>query len=450
MFANNKLNKAADNIRILAAAMVEKAKSGHPGGAMGGADFINLLYTEFMHFDPENPAYPFRDRFFLDPGHMSPMLYSVLMLSGFYSMDDLKNFRQWGSITPGHPEVDIMHGVENTSGPLGQGHAMAVGAAIAERFMVARFGEWMAHKTYTFISDGAVQEEISQGVGRVAGHLGLSNLIMYYDANNVQLSTTVEEIDTEDVAAKYRAWNWHVIEVDGHNVDQLRAALTEANAQTEKPTLIIGRSIMAKGARGANGESFEGAVSTHGQPLSAAGANLAATVTNLGGDAEDPFKLFNETAEIYDTRRCELKAWAAKRKQEESEWRSQNKELSLKLNRFLSGEIPEIDYNKIEVKPDTATRVASATMLGVYADHIENMIVSSADLSNSDRTDGFLNKTKAFSKGDFSGQFFQAGVAELTMACIMNGMALHGGVIPACGTFFVFSDYMKPLSVCRL
>ena len=444
MFANNKLNKAADNIRILAAAMVEKAKSGHPGGAMGGADFINLLYTEFMHFDPENPAYPFRDRFFLDPGHMSPMLYSVLMLSGFYSMDDLKNFRQWGSITPGHPEVDIMHGVENTSGPLGQGHAMAVGAAIAERFMVARFGEWMAHKTYTFISDGAVQEEISQGVGRVAGHLGLSNLIMYYDANNVQLSTTVEEIDTEDVAAKYRAWNWHVIEVDGHNVDQLRAALTEANAQTEKPTLIIGRSIMAKGARGANGESFEGAVSTHGQPLSAAGANLAATVTNLGGDAEDPFKLFNETAEIYDTRRCELKAWAAKRKQEESEWRSQNKELSLKLNRFLSGEIPEIDYNKIEVKPDTATRVASATMLGVYADHIENMIVSSADLSNSDRTDGFLNKTKAFTKGDFSGQFFQAGVAELTMACIMNGMALHGGVIPACGTFFVFSDYMKP------
>ncbi|MBQ8438903.1 MAG: transketolase [Alistipes sp.] len=444
MFANYKLNKAADNIRILAAAMVEKAKSGHPGGAMGGADFINLLYTEFIHFDPENPAYPFRDRFFLDPGHMSPMLYSVLMLSGYYTMDDLKNFRQWGSKTPGHPEVDIMHGVENTSGPLGQGHAMAVGAAIAERFMVARFGEWMAHKTYTFISDGAVQEEISQGVGRVAGHLGLSNLIMYYDANNVQLSTTVEEIDTENVAGKYRAWGWHVIEVDGHDVDQLRAALTEANAQTEMPTLIIGRSIMAKGARGANGESFEGKVSTHGQPLSGAGADLAATVTNLGGDAEDPFKLFNETAEIYHTRRCELTAWAAKRKQEESEWRAQNKELSLKLNRFLSGEIPEIDYNKIEVKPDTATRVASATMLGVYADKIENMIVASADLSNSDRTDGFLNKTKAFMKGDFTGQFFQAGVAELTMACVMNGMALHGGVIPACGTFFVFSDYMKP------
>ena len=444
MFANSKLNKAADNIRILAAAMVEKAKSGHPGGAMGGADFINLLYTEFMHYDPENPAYPFRDRFFLDPGHMSPMLYSVLMLSGFYSMDDLKSFRQWGSITPGHPEVDFLHGVENTSGPLGQGHAMAVGAAIAERFMVARFGEWMAHKTYSFISDGAVQEEISQGVGRVAGHLGLSNLIMYYDANNVQLSTKVDEIDSEDVAAKYRAWGWHVIEVDGNDVEQLRAALTEANAQTECPTLIIGHSIMAKGAMGANGESFEGKVSTHGQPLSGAGADLAATVKNLGGDPEDPFQLFAETAEIYEERRAELKAWAEAKKQEESAWRAENKELSRKLNRFLSGEVPEIDYNKIEVKPNTATRVASATMLGVYAEKVENMIVASADLSNSDKTDGFLKKTKEFQKGDFTGQFFQAGVAELTMACIMNGMALHGGVIPACGTFFVFSDYMKP------
>ncbi|MBE6213361.1 MAG: transketolase [Rikenellaceae bacterium] len=444
MFANSKLNKAADNIRILAAAMVEKAKSGHPGGAMGGADFINLLYTEFLRYDPENPAYPFRDRLFLDPGHMSPMLYSVLMLSGYYTMDDLKSFRQWGSITPGHPEADVMHGVENTSGPLGQGHAMALGAAIAERFMVARFGEWMAHKTYAFISDGAVQEEISQGVGRIAGHLGLSNFIMYYDANNVQLSTKVDEIDTEDVAAKYRAWGWFVVEADGNDVEQLREALLQANAQTEKPTLIIGHSIMAKGAMGADGESFEGKVSTHGQPLSGAGADLAATVRNLGGDAEEPFKVFAEAKDIYEARRIELKAWIAERKKVETEWRAENRELSRKLNQFLSGEIPEIDYHKIDIKPDTATRAASATMLGVYAESVENMIVASADLSNSDKTDGFLKKTKAFTKGDFSGQFFQAGVAELTMACVMNGMALHGGVIPACGTFFVFSDYMKP------
>ena len=425
MFANSKLNKAADNIRILVAAMVEKAKSGHPGGAMGGADFINLLYTEFLRYDPKNPAYPFRDRLFLDPGHMSPMLYATLMLSGFYSMDDLKNLRQWGSITPGHPEVDVMHGIENTSGPLGQGHAMALGAAIAERFLVARFGEWMAHKTYAFISDGAVQEEISQGVGRVAGHLGLANLIMYYDANNVKLSTKVDE-------------------VDGHNVDELRAALIEANEQTECPTLIIGRSIMAKGARGAEGESFEGKVSTHGQPLSGAGADLAATVENLGGDKENPFVVFRESAEIYEARRMELQRWAAERKEVEDKWRDEHRELARKLQRFLSGEMPDIDYNKVEIKPDTATRVASATMLGLYAEQVENMIVASADLSNSDKTDGFLKKSKAFVRGDFSGGFFQAGVSELTMACVMNGMALHGGVIPACGTFFVFSDYMKP------
>ena len=444
MFANSKLNRAADNIRILAAATVEKAKSGHPGGAMGGADFINLLCAEFMRYDPEDPSYPFRDRFFLDPGHMSAMLYSVLTLAGYYTTDDLKMFRQWGSITPGHPEVDVMHGVENTSGPLGQGHAMALGAAIAERFMAARFGEWMAHKTYAFISDGAVQEEISQGVGRIAGHLGLSNLIMYYDANNVQLSTKVDEVDTEDVAAKYRAWNWHVIDVDGNDVEALRGALAEANAQTDRPTLIIGRTTMAKGAVGADGRSFEGCVSTHGQPLSGAGADLAATIRNLGGDEEDPFKIFAESREIYETRRCELKMWAVQRRQAEAAWRAENRDLSRKLTRFLSNEVPEIDCNKIELKPDTATRAASATMLGVYAGKIENMIVASADLSNSDKTDGFLKKTKAFAKGDFTGQFFQAGVSELTMACVMNGMALHGGVIPACGTFFVFSDYMKP------
>ena len=444
MFANSKLNRAADNIRILAASTVEKAKSGHPGGAMGGADFINLLYAEFLRYDPEDPSYPFRDRFFLDPGHMSAMLYSVLMMAGFYTAEDLKTFRQWGSITPGHPEVDVMHGVENTSGPLGQGHAMALGATIAERFMAARFGEWMEHKTYAFISDGAVQEEISQGVGRIAGHLGLSNLIMYYDSNNVQLSTKVDEVDNEDVAAKYRAWNWHVITVDGNDVEQLRAALVEANAQTEKPTIIIGHSVMAKGAVGADGRSFEGCVSTHGQPLSGAGADLAATIRHLGGDEEDPFKVFAESREIYETRRCELKMWAAQRRKTEAAWRAENRDLARKLTRFLSGEIPEIDYNKIEMKPDIATRAASSTMLGVYAEKVDNMIVASADLSNSDKTDGFLKKTKAFTKGDFTGQFFQAGVSELTMACVMNGMALHGGVIPACGTFFVFSDYMKP------
>ncbi len=444
MFDNQKMNRAADNIRLLAAAMVERSKSGHPGGAMGGADFINLLYTEFLRYDPSKMDYPYRDRMFLDPGHMSPMLYSVLALADNFTLEDLKALRQWESITPGHPEVDIMRGIENTSGPLGQGHAMALGAAIAERFMVARFGEWMAHKTYAYISDGAVQEEISQGVGRIAGHLGLSNFIMYYDSNNIQLSTKVEDVDSEDVEQKYIAWGWRVISVDGHSVDQLREALKAANTECEKPTLIIGKTIMGKGARKADGSSFEDMVSTHGQPLSDAGADFAATATNLGGNPAEPFEIFAESAEIYAARREQLAIWAAEQTKIEAEWRTENSELAVKLDSFLSGETPSIDYNSIKMGADIATRAASATVLGHYAENVENMIVASADLSNSDKTDGFLKKTKAFTKGDFSGKFFNAGVSELTMACVMNGMALHGGVIPACGTFFVFSDYMKP------
>lgn len=441
---NSKLTRVADNVRILSAAMVEKAKSGHPGGAMGGADFITVLYAEFLRYDPDNMAYPYRDRFFLDPGHMSPMLYATLSLAGHYTIDDLKSLRQWGSVTPGHPEVDVMRGVENTSGPLGQGHAMALGAAIAERFMVARFGEWMAHRTYAYISDGAVEEEISQGVGRIAGHLGLSNLVMFYDANNVQLSTKVDEVDTENVAMKYEAWGWNVLTIDGHNINEIREALVAAESETERPTLIIGHTTMGKGALGPSGESYEDKVSTHGQPLTAAGADFAATVKHLGGDPEDPFAVFEESREVFAERREALRAWAAEQAAVEKSWRSEHKELARKLDDFLSGRLPEIDYKQIEVKPDVATRAASASVLGVYAEKIDNMIVSSADLSNSDKTDGYLKKTKAFERGDFSGKFFQAGVSELTMACVMNGMALHGGVIPVCGTFFVFSDYMKP------
>ena len=439
------LAKAANNIRILAASMVEKAKSGHPGGAMGGADFVNVLFAEFLRYDPDNMLYPFRDRFFLDPGHMSPMLYSVLALAGHYSMEDLQQFRQWGSVTPGHPEVDVLRGVENTSGPLGQGHAMGLGAAIAERFMVARFGEWMAHKTYIYISDGAVQEEVSQGVGRIAGNLGLSNIIMYYDSNNVQLSTKVDEVDTEDVAMKYRAWGWNVIEIDGQSIPQIREALKKANEPTDKPTIIIGTTVMGKGAVTADGGSFEHMVSTHGQPLSAAGADYAATIANLGGNPEEPFKIFDDSKAVYEERAAALRAEMVERKKVEAEWRAANPALAHKLDMFLSGKLPQIDYRSIEMKPDVATRAASATVLGVFGEKVENMIVASADLSNSDKTDGFLKKTKAFTKGDFSGKFFQAGVSEFTMACIMNGMALHGGVIPACGTFFVFSDYMKPV-----
>jgi transketolase len=438
------MNRAADNIRILAASMVEKAKSGHPGGAMGGADFVNVLYSEFLKYNPDDTAYPFRDRFFLDPGHMSPMLYSVLALAGYYSVDDLAQFRQWGSITPGHPEVDLARGVENTSGPLGQGHTMAVGAAIAERFLVARFGEWMAHKTYAFISDGGVQEEISQGAGRIAGHLGLNNLIMFYDSNDIQLSTTVPEVTSENVAQKYEAWGWNVLVINGNDADAIRGALTAAQDETQRPTLIIGKTVMGKGAVDAQGASYERKTSTHGQPLSAAGASIEESVKNLGGDPKNPFVIFDDVKELYAKRREVLRKEQAARKAEEAAWRAANPELAKKLDSFLSGTVPALDYSSIEQKLNDATRNASAKVLGFFAEKVENMIVASADLSNSDKTDGFLKKTHAFTKGDFSGAFFQAGVCELTMACIMNGMSLHGGVIPVCGTFFVFSDYMKP------
>jgi len=437
-------NKAADNIRILSAAMVEKANSGHPGGAMGGADFINILFTEFIQYDPIEMTWPFRDRFFLDPGHMSPMLYSVLALAGNYTMDDLKNFRQWGSVTPGHPEVDPERGVENTSGPLGQGHTMAVGAAIAERFMVARFGEWMAHKTYTFISDGGVQEEISQGAGRLAGYLGLNNLIMFYDSNDIQLSTETKAVTAEDTGMKYKSWGWNVLTIDGNDPDEIRGALKTALTEKLRPTIIIGKTIMGKGSVREDGSNFERQCSTHGQPLTHAGASFKKTIANLGGDPENPFVIFSEVAELYAKRRETLKAWANTKNDEEDVWASANPVLAAKLDKFLSGDAPEFDYSKIVQKAGAATRNASATILAAFAKEIDNMIVSSADLSNSDKTDGFLNNTKAFKNGDFTGAFLQAGVCELTMAAIMNGIALHGGIIAACGTFFVFSDYMKP------
>ena len=438
------MNRAADNIRVLAASMVEKANSGHPGGAMGGADFINVLFSEYLVYDPKNPEWEGRDRYFQDPGHMSPMLYSVLALTGKFTMEELSQFRQWGSPTPGHPEVDIKRGIENTSGPLGQGHTYAVGAAIAAKFLKARLGDVMNQTIYAYISDGGIQEEISQGAGRVAGTLGLDNLIMFYDSNNIQLSTTVEEVTAENVAMKYEAWGWKVISINGNDVNEIRKALDEAKAEASRPTLIIGNTIMGKGARGADDSSYENKVSTHGQPLSAAGASIEETIKNLGGDPKNPFAIFTDVAELYAKRAKELEAIVAERYAAKEVWAKANPELAEKMAFWFSGKAPKLDWAAIEQKANQATRAASATVLGVLATKVENMVCSSADLSNSDKTDGFLKKTHSFRKGDFSGAFFQAGVSELTMACVCIGMSLHGGVIVACGTFFVFSDYMKP------
>jgi len=435
---------AADNIRALAVAMVEKANSGHPGGPMGGADYMHILYTEFFNYDPSDMKWPFRDRFFMDAGHLSTLMYAQYYLLGNYSKDDVSNFRQWGSVTPGHPEVDVARGIENTSGPLGQGHTMGVGAAVAANFLKARFGDWMNHKIYGFISDGGVQEEISQGAGRIAGHLGLSNFIMFYDSNDVQLSSKTDEVTSEDTAKKYEAWGWNVVTIDGHDHDQIRKALTDANAETEKPTLIIGETIMGKGCVTADGSPYEGYTELHGKPIGNTGADYEKTLVNLGADVDNPFDIYDKVEEYYEGIINRKKDEAQAKKREIDAWRSENPELSAKLDGFLEGKLPNLDFGSIAQKEGQATRAASSNVLAYLAQNVENMIVSSADLSNSDKTDGFLKKTSILKKGDFSGAFLQAGVAELTMATMANGIALHGGVMAVVATFFVFSDYMKP------
>ncbi len=438
------MNRAADNIRILAASMVEKAKSGHPGGAMGGADFINVLFSEFLNYDPENPKWMGRDRFFLDPGHMAPMLYAQLCLAGKFSLDELQQLRQWGSPTPGHPEADVMRGIENTSGPLGQGHTFAVGAAIAAKFLAARTGNptFAKETIYAYISDGGVEEEISQGAGRIAGHLGLDNLIMFYDSNDIQLSTECAAVMTENTAMKYRSWNWNVIEIDGNDCQQIRGAIEAAKQESNRPTLIIGKCVMGKGARKDDNTSYERNCKTHGAPLG--GDAYKNTVLNLGGNPDAPFAIFDEVKDLYANRAAQLKQVVAERYAEEAAWAAANADKAAQLSDWFAGKAPQVDWNAVAQKDNDATRNASAAVLGVLAQQVPNMICASADLSNSDKTDGFLKKTTAFQCGDFSGAFFQAGVAELTMACCCIGMALHGGVIAACGTFFVFSDYMKP------
>lgn len=374
---------------------------------------------------------------------MSPMLYSALALQGKYTIDDLKTFRQWGTICPGHPERDIIHGIENTSGPLGQGHTYAVGAAIAEKFLEARLGStMMQHKIYAYISDGGVQEEISQGAGRIAGLFKLNNLIMFYDANEIQLSTECDVVMRENTRMKYESWGWNVLEINGNDPDEIRAALILANKEENRPTLIIGHTVMAKGARKEDGSSYERSVKTHGAPLG--GGAYENTVKNLGGDLNDPFVVFDDVKELYEKRNAELREIVKERHAAEEEWRKANPEKAEQMKAWFSGDAPKVDWSALVQKRDVATRVASANCLGVLAEQVPNMVCSSADLCNSDKTDGFLKKTHELAPDDFTGAFFQAGVSELTMACVCIGMYLHGGVIPACGTFFVFSDYMKP------
>ncbi len=445
MNSTQRIERAADNTRILIASMVENAKSGHPGGAMGAADFINVLFAEYLIYDPDNPFWENRDRFFLDPGHMCPMLYSVLSFTDKYSMDDLKAFRSLRSHTPGHPEIDVKRGIECTSGTLGQGHAFAIGAAIAAKFLESRFGERMNQTIYTFISDGGIQEEVSQGGGRIAGKLGLDNLIMFYDSNAIQASGPTDMASDEDVAAKYKAWNWKVITIDGNNIAEIRSALTEAKNEKYRPTLIIGHTLMAKGAVTIEGEPLtKNLETTHGGPLGFSGASYEKTIELLGGDISRPFTIFPEVKELFKIREEELRDIVAQKNRQKEAWAKEQPLLAEKMAYWFKGDVPVIDWASIKQVQNKPTRIASGVVVDVLGQKVENIIGASADLAMSDQTGRLLKYHKAFEKGDFSGAFLQVGVSELTMACLCIGMALHGGVIPICGTFFAFSDYMKP------
>ena len=439
------IRRAADNARILSAAMVQKAKSGHPGGAMGSTEFFAILYNEFLRFNPKDPYWLARDRFFMDPGHMSAAFYSMLCFIKKLTTDDLKNFRQLGSRTPGHPDLDVLRGIENTSGPLGLGHALSLGSAIAERILVNRFGKVFEHKTICLLSDGTVQEEIAYGVGRIAGHLKLSNLIFYFDSNNIQLSSPTEEVMSHSVAAQYEAWGWQVYSIDGHNPDELRKAFANAYSETEKPVLIIGNTTMGKGIKDAQNNAFENKVSTHGQPIDAAGASTAQTITSLGGDPENPFVIWPDVEESFNKRLDELQKEADDWHVRFKTWEKIYPNLAKELKDWQNNRAPVLDLSVIPQKQGVATRVNSGAILAWLADNQKNMVVSSADLSNSDNTQAFLDKTGIFKPGDFSGAFLQSGVAELTMGSIVCGIVLHGEFTATCATFFVFSDYMKPI-----
>jgi transketolase len=439
------INRAADNARILSAAMVQKAKSGHPGGAMGATEFFSVLFKEFLKFNPKDPNWRARDRFFMDPGHMSAVFYSALCFIKKLTIEDLKDFRQLGSHTPGHPDLDVQLGVENTSGPLGLGHAIALGSAIAERILVNRFGKLFEHKTICLLSDGTVQEEVAYGVGRMAGHLKLSNLIFYFDSNGIQLSSPTDEVMSHSVAAQYESWGWRVYSVDGHSAVELRKAFADAYSETEKPVIIIGTTTMGKGIKDAQNNAFENQVSTHGQPIDAAGASTAQTIASLGGNHEDPFVIWPDVEEAFNLRLEELQKESDSWQNRFETWKQTYPALAQELENWQNNKAPVLDLSVVPQKQGVATRVNSGAILAWLAENQKNMVCSSADLSNSDNTQAFLNKTGILKPGDFSGAFLQAGVAELTMGAAACGIVLHGEFTAACATFFVFSDYMKPI-----
>ena len=431
--------KAVSVIRSLILDGTRKANSGHPGGAMSSTDFAYVLFKNFLKYSPDNPNWFNRDRFILSAGHESMLLYSLLTLIGYLSVDDLKKFRQYKSLTPGHPENTLTPGVEATSGPLGQGISMGVGMAIAEIILRNMLGANIVnHFTYVLVGDGDLQEPVSLGSSAIAGHLGLGKLIVFYDKNDIQISGATGRADSSDIAGIFKSMGWHVIKIDGHNHKEISDGIRSARNEIEKPSLIIGKTTMGKGLA-----TKEGEASTHGAPLPP--EEIAATKEKLGLSPDENFYLPNDVLQHFRTRFPVLKI-------KEEQW-NDTVNFKLKTDEDFKNLWDLIIYNKIpanlkfpefSIEENIATRAAFGKTLEVLADQIPNIVGGSADLEPSNSTKGFAKKAGDFNKSNYFGRNFAFGVREFPMGAILNGMALHGGLKPFGATFLVFSDYERP------
>jgi len=436
------LYKVANIIRGLSVDAIETANSGHPGLPLGCAEIGAVLFGDVLKYDSSTPDWPDRDRFVLSAGHGSSWLYSLLYLSGYdFSLDDLKQFRQLNSKTPGHPEYGETPGVEVTTGPLGQGFANAVGMALAEKMLAARFNtedyKIVDHYTYTLLSDGCMMEGIVSEAASLAGHLGLGKLIAIYDDNGICLAGETKDTFTESVADRFRAYNWKVIDyINGHSIEELKAAIIKTKETEDKPTLIIARTHIGYGA-----PTQQDSSTCHGSPLGE--EETKGLKKNLGLPLDEKFYVPSEAREFFKNRKKQL----VKRREEWENrfagWAQKYPELKEQWDKAFNLIIPQdLELDSLEIKSPIATRAASSIVLNKLADKIPYLIGGSADLAPS--TKAYLNKYKDVQKGNFDGRNLRFGVREHAMGAITNGIAAHRGFRPYCATFFVFSDYMRP------
>ncbi|HLV09509.1 MAG TPA: transketolase [Halanaerobiales bacterium] len=438
------LKKIANTIRGLSADGVEAANSGHPGLPIGCAEIGALLYGEIMKYDSQAPDWPDRDRFVLSAGHGSMLVYSLLHLAGYeLSMEDLKQFRQLDSRTPGHPEYGYTAGVETTTGPLGQGFANAVGMAVAEKMLASKFNtaadKIIDHYTYTLLGDGGMMEGIVAEAASLAGHLGLGKLIAIYDDNDISIGGSTDITFTEDVAARFRAYNWHVVDdVDGHDLGSLRQAFKEAQKVGDKPSLIVAKTKIAFGAPGK-----EGTADAHGAPLGE--EEIKGLKKNIGLPVDKEFYVPDQVREFFEQRKRELQKEREEWEKGFKEWSEKNPESRKSFNRAFKQELPgnlREEIMKLEIETPVATRNSSGVVLQKLADEIDYLIGGSADLSPSNKT--YLTQYEEIQRDNFNGRNFRFGVREHAMGAIVNGIMLHKGFRPFCSTFLVFSDYMRP------